>query len=158
MRSRTHAWWMPCLVLIATGCQVTGDPRQGGIFWNEEKAIERQRALEQRRAATQTELDAVRGRQAINQGERDRLVSENRVAQAHLATLQAEHDRLAARLKSLMSSEAANKAKVAAVRKRLETGAMGPAPAKGTAEAGRVRELDASIRRLNEEILFMLEP
>lgn len=149
---------MPCLALIATGCQVTGDPRQGGIFWSEEKAIERQKALEQRRVVTQAELDAARGRQAINQGERDRLVAENQAAQAHLATLQAEHERLAARLKSLLSSETANQAKVAAVRKRLQAEAVGPVPTKGTAEAGRVRELDARIRRLNEEILFMLEP
>jgi hypothetical protein len=44
--------------MISSGCETTGDPHQGGIFWSESKA--QQRLDQQRRELNRVESDTER--------------------------------------------------------------------------------------------------
>jgi hypothetical protein len=45
-------------ILLFTGCETTGDPHKGGIFWSEDKA--RQRLEQKRRELNRIESDTER--------------------------------------------------------------------------------------------------
>jgi len=46
------------VAMISSGCETTGDPHQGGIFWSESKA--QQRLDQQRRELNRVESDTER--------------------------------------------------------------------------------------------------
>jgi len=77
-------------LFAASGCQTTGNPREGGLFgWSRHKADERQRALEQE--ASQAEANSVA------EQERKRELQSQTGAWTHRqAQLQSEVDKLAA--------------------------------------------------------------
>jgi hypothetical protein len=59
--------------LILTGCETTGDPHHGGIFWSEDKAQQRldQKRHELRRIESDTERVEEENRQMKNKTEDD---------------------------------------------------------------------------------------
>ena len=92
------------LLSLLAGCQTTGDPRDGGLFgWSEEKARDRQAALEAQSDAARNAAEAERRRHAALSDKEVRLRSEAGELHAHLARLLSENDQLDAELRSLMS-------------------------------------------------------
>lgn len=61
------------VVTIFSGCETTGDPHHGGIFWSEEKAQQRldSRQRELRRVESDTDRIERENRELRNQGDDD---------------------------------------------------------------------------------------
>lgn len=59
------------VVTIFSGCETTGDPHHGGIFWSEDKAQQRlnQKQRELNRVESDTERIEEENRQMKNQGD-----------------------------------------------------------------------------------------
>ena len=60
-------------LLLLTGCETTGDPHQGGIFWSEEKAQQRldQKNRELRRIQSDTDRVEEENRELRRQSDDD---------------------------------------------------------------------------------------
>ena len=59
------------VLMIFSGCETTGDPHHGGIFWSEEKAQQRlnQKQRELNRVESDTERIEQENRELKNQGD-----------------------------------------------------------------------------------------
>lgn len=109
-----------CATTLAA-CQTTGDPRKGGLLgWNEQQAMERQRALEVERAAAQLELGREKQRGAELTASQSQIGYEVRTLQASLANALGENDALEARLLELMSQRKLADAERVRLQKTLE--------------------------------------
>ena len=58
---------------VNTGCELTGDPTQGGIFWSPTKAAERQEQLLQEQRAREQELQELNRRNSSLRSTRSSL-------------------------------------------------------------------------------------
>ncbi|MBR3925906.1 MAG: hypothetical protein IKJ58_03995 [Akkermansia sp.] len=58
---------------VNTGCELTGDPSQGGIFWSPTKAAERQEQLRQELNAREQELQELNRRNSSLRSTRSNL-------------------------------------------------------------------------------------
>ena len=58
---------------VNTGCELTGDPSQGGIFWSPTKAAERQEQLRQELNAREQELQELNRRNSSLRSMRSNL-------------------------------------------------------------------------------------
>lgn len=125
---------------LSTGCETTGDPRQGGLFgWSETKAIERQSAL------------------------RDQFFlasEENRAAQNRSDSLRTTESGLRGEVADKSSQLAALRAEIAALDAQIHGGSI-PASAARTRSAGIGRELgevdSAEARKLENELALLNE-
>lgn len=59
--------------VVNTGCELTGDPTQGGIFWSPSKAAERQEQLRQELNAREQELQELNRRNSSLRSTRSNL-------------------------------------------------------------------------------------
>lgn len=173
-QATTRICAVAALTFVLTGCQTTGDPRQGGLFgWSEEKATERQAALkrqdaETKRAESEAKLRAtelgerqakLQDAAASSQRELNQLLDENGQLERQLAELIGKR-RLSetelARLKQVLASNQRARQSV----QRLAAQASGsaraaapaPAPVVHTA-AAQVNEQNAQLQR---EVMLLL--
>lgn len=92
------------LVALLGGCETTGNPRDGGLFgWSQQKADERQAALESERAAAERQRALESERGAALSDQRGRLSDEMQALQTRLSSALAENDALDAQLRALMA-------------------------------------------------------
>lgn len=74
-----------------TGCQTTGDPRQGGLFgWSESKAIDRQERLREQLADSSARERSVQHREGTLVNRRAALESDVAIREERLRVLQEE--------------------------------------------------------------------
>ena len=74
-----------------TGCQTTGDPRQGGLFgWSESKAIDRQERLREQLADSSARERSVQRREGTLANRRAALESDVAIREERLRVLQEE--------------------------------------------------------------------
>ncbi len=122
-----------CAATLAA-CQITGDPRKGGLLgWSEQQAMERQRALEFERAAAQRELGQEKQRGSELTARQSQIGSEVQTLQASLANALGENDALDARLLELMAQRKLADAELARLQKMLEASRAARAAARRAA-------------------------
>jgi uncharacterized protein YdcH (DUF465 family) len=108
------------LSTLLTGCQTTGNPREGGLFgWSEEKARERQAVLEAETNAARKTADAELQRGAVLSKQQSHLHAEVNELQANLARLLAENNTLDGQIRALMSTRKMSATELSRLRQTL---------------------------------------
>jgi hypothetical protein len=125
------------VTVLCAGCESTGDPREGGIFWSETKARDRQQALVQESHASWNQANRERAENA-------RLRSSIAGQRNKLAAMQSELSNLR---RSAANSEVASDV-TELERKRTE---LEKSTTENTEQLeGQVRDLQTEIDRLKE--------
>jgi regulator of replication initiation timing len=147
--------WAATLILTASlaACETTGDPRQGGLLgWSEQKAFQRQAALEAENKAAQDRLTQETQRGAELRSRQTRLGSEVDSLQASLASALAENDALDARLQQLMGQQQLADAELARLRQTLDASRSARTAARRAASDKRVGSSAESLARHSQAV------
>jgi hypothetical protein len=137
--------------LLLAGCQTTGDPREGGIFWSETKARERQQGLRQEQRLTWEDAEREQNKESHLRNQRASLQSSVAEQRNKLAEMQSEISTL--RRSAANSNVASDAAELERKRTDLEN-----STAENTEQLeAQVRDLQADIDRLNERNKLLRE-
>ena len=136
---------------VLAGCASTGNPREGGIFWSETKARERQQVLRQQSRLSWEEAEREQDKTAQLKDRRASLRSSIAAQQKRISAMQSELSIL--RQNAANSEVASNAAELERQRTNLET-----SKAENTEQLeAQVRDLQIEIDRLKERNRLLKE-
>ena len=145
---------------LVSGCESTGDPRQGGLFgWSEQKALARQDLLLQDGQLARQQLAAQQQRAATLGDQQVALATETAGLKAELGRLLEENGALDAQLRALMQRRRLGQDDAARLRRMLADNAQLRQAARASAsggarpQAGAVSDQNA---RLHREVMILL--
>lgn len=160
-------WAAAGLIALSLGaCETTGDPRHGGIFWSDSKALARQDELRRDAAAAQREVDEQTRRGAELRGQQQGLSAEEARLQSEFDRLMTENKSLDSKLRELMKRRQLGEGETARLRRlladnqRLRAAAHVPMAPKSPATQLPPPPVDAvndQNGRLHREVMILLQ-